>query len=252
MAKPFYKSSGIIGSLTNAISTVVLLSTSVAGDDLLPEQARGGIQGAAALAMVGGAITSLRGRWTATERLLMPWDKAEPPDVRSEMADALLAAVRQTAKSGELPGLDDVFRYGLSRIQAGPAPVELDTEESEPDVPPELLAEAMFSGPTSAATPEETVLLQVGVEGDWEFVAQNDTKLKKTTETRDDNLIVLAGTSVWAKNFRFDGDGKHLELKMAGDDDETRFIFNPDFMVRKNGGPYLFMAEPPLVRPWIN
>jgi hypothetical protein len=250
MAKPFYKSSGILGSLTNALSTVVFLTTSVAGDDLLPEQARGGIQGAAALAMAGGVITALRGRWTATERLTMPWDRDEPLDVTSEMADALLAAVRQTSKSGELPGLDDVFQYGLSRIQAGPAPVEIDARESEPDVPPALLAEATFSGPTSAVTPEETVLLQVGVEGDWEFVAQNDTKLKKTTETRDDNLVILKGTSVWAKTFRFDDDGKHLELKMA-DDDETRFVFNPDFMVRKNGGPYLLVVEPPRVQPWI-
>jgi hypothetical protein len=249
MAKPFYKSSGILGSLTNVISTAVLLTTSVTGDDLLPEQAKGGIQGAAALAMVGGAFTALRGRWEATERLTMPWDKDEPPDVTSEMTAALLAAVRQTAKSGELPGLDDVFQYGLDRIQAGPAPVELDARESEPDVPPALLAEATFSGPMAAVTPEETVLLEVELEGDWEFVAQNDTKLKKTTETRDDNLVILKGVSVWAKAFRFDEDGNHLELKMA--DGEIRFVFNPDFMVRKNGGPYLLVVEPERVRPWI-
>jgi hypothetical protein len=98
-------------------------------------------------------------------------------------------------------------------------------------------------------TPEETVLLEVELEGDWEFVAQNDTKLKKTTETRDDNLVILKGVSVWAKAFRFDEDGNHLELKMA--DGEIRFVFNPDFMVRKNGGPYLLVVEPERVRPWI-
>ena len=275
--RKWYESTTVQGIFGLVSSAAIAVIAAPEIDLPIPAQAVGALQMLAGTGIVAGTGVALKGRTVAKEPIAwtLPGGKTTPPGVEvisvlppemeailelginrlllaAEQAAAQRIGLETASMSQPLsPGLDitdeseaivRAAREQLlgSRQPAAPVPVP----ETVPDVPPELEAQlARIAGPPPAER-----------KGKFNFVAQQDTRLKLSTETHPDNPIVLEGESVWAKEFRFDPDGKHLELQMAGSDtdDETRFIFNPHFRLRNANGHFEFMAEPPLVRPWIN
>lgn len=276
MTKRWFQSStvgGVLALLSSAAAGGVALGVPLP----LPEQALGAIKAIAASGLLGGAGVALKGRTVAKEPIAWPWSSPggsgvsvlpEQFEVILEAGiDRLLIAAEQAAAQrvglelattahSVMPGSDitqesaALIGAAMQRLSGNsqdgliPYTTERVSQPDEPDVPTALLAELdKIAGPPPAKRP-----------GKYNFVAQKNTKLKLSTATDSGNPTVSSGQSVWANEFRYAPDGKHLELRVVDGDipiDETRFIFEKDFRLVHENGHFEMMSKPDAVQPWV-